>query len=155
MRQIVGFHATQFDCQPVVDFEVTLFDGQFHAVDSSEMSFKMAARIAMSEAMPKCRPVLLEPILKVTVAGPSESTPRIQRLISGRRGQLLGYDAREGWNGWDLVRAMLPESEIGDLIIEVRSATAGVGGLSFKFDHLQELTGRGADQVIAARKAAE
>ena len=57
--------------QPVVDLEVTLVDGQYHAVDSSEMSFKMAARIAMSEAMPKCRPVLLEPILKVTVAAPS------------------------------------------------------------------------------------
>ena len=58
--------------QPVVDLEVTLFDGQYHAVDSSEMSFKMAARIAMSEAMPKCKPVLLEPILKVTVAAPNE-----------------------------------------------------------------------------------
>ncbi|HET7526554.1 MAG TPA: elongation factor G, partial [Burkholderiaceae bacterium] len=80
--------------QPVVDLEVTLFDGQYHSVDSSEMSFKMAARIAMSEAMPKCKPVLLEPILKVTVAAPNDSTPRIQRLISGRRGQLLGYDAR-------------------------------------------------------------
>ena len=62
--------------QPVVDLEVTLFDGQYHAVDSSEMSFKMAARIAMSEAMPKCRPVLLEPILKVTVAAPSDVDAR-------------------------------------------------------------------------------
>ena len=83
--------------QPVVDLEVTLFDGQFHAVDSSEMAFKMAARIAMSEAMPRCQPVLLEPILKVTVAAPSATRrSRIQRLISGRRGQLLGYDARAG-----------------------------------------------------------
>ena len=138
--------------QPVVDLEVTLFDGQFHAVDSSEMSFKMAARIAMSEAMPKCRPVLLEPILKVTVAAPSESTPRIQRLISGRRGQLLGYDARAGWDGWDEVSALMPEAEIADMIVEIRSVTQGVGTFRTEFDHLQELVGRTADRIVEETK---
>jgi len=138
--------------QPVVDLEVTLFDGQFHAVDSSEMSFKMAARIAMSEAMPKCRPVLLEPILKVTVAAPSESTPRIQRLISGRRGQLLGYDARAGWNGWDEVSALMPEAEIADMIVEIRSVTQGVGTFRTEFDHLQELAGRTAERIVEETK---
>jgi elongation factor G len=67
---------------------------------------------------------------------------------------LLGFDTREGWTGWDVVRAQLPESEIGNLIVEVRSATAGVGSFSFKFDHMAELTGRTADQIIAARKSA-
>ena len=138
--------------QPVVDFEVTLFDGQFHAVDSSEMSFKMAARIAMSEAMPKCRPVLLEPILKVTVAAPSDSTPRIQRLISGRRGQLLGYDTRAGWSGWDEVSALMPEAEIADMIVEIRSVTQGVGTFRTEFDHLQELVGRTADRIVEETK---
>ena len=138
--------------QPVVDLEVTLFDGQFHAVDSSEMSFKMAARIAMSEAMPKCRPVLLEPILKVTVAGPNDATPRIQRLISGRRGQLLGYDAREGWNGWDEVSALMPEAEIADMIVEIRSVTQGVGTFRTEFDHLQELVGRTAERIVEETK---
>jgi len=138
--------------QPVVDLEVTLFDGQFHAVDSSEMSFKMAARIAMSEAMPKCRPVLLEPILKVTVAAPSESTPRIQRLISGRRGQLLGYDARAGWSGWDEVSALMPEAEIADMIVEIRSVTQGVGTFRTEFDHLQELAGRTAERIVEETK---
>jgi elongation factor G len=138
--------------QPVVDLEVTLFDGQFHAVDSSEMSFKMAARIAMSEAMPKCRPVLLEPILKVTVAAPSDSTPRIQRLISGRRGQLLGYDTRAGWNGWDEVSALMPEAEIADMIVEIRSVTQGVGTFRTEFDHLQELAGRTADRIVEETK---
>jgi elongation factor G len=138
--------------QPVVDLEVTLFDGQFHAVDSSEMSFKMAARIAMSEAMPKCRPVLLEPILKVTVAAPSESTPRIQRLISGRRGQLLGYDTRAGWNGWDEVSALMPEAEIADMIVEIRSVTQGVGTFRTEFDHLQELAGRTAERIVEETK---
>jgi elongation factor G len=138
--------------QPVVDLEVTLFDGQFHAVDSSEMSFKMAARIAMSEAMPKCRPVLLEPILKVTVAAPSESTPRIQRLISGRRGQLLGFDTRAGWNGWDEVSALMPEAEIADMIVEIRSVTQGVGTFRTEFDHLQELAGRTAERIVEETK---
>jgi elongation factor G len=138
--------------QPVVDLEVALFDGQYHAVDSSEMSFKMAARIAMSEAMPKCRPVLLEPILKVTVAAPSDATSRIQRLISGRRGQLLGYDARSGWNGWDEVSALMPEAEVADMIVEIRSVTQGVGTYRTEFDHLQEITGRTADRIVEETK---
>jgi elongation factor G len=138
--------------QPVVDLEVTLFDGQYHSVDSSEMSFKMAARIAMTEAMPKCRPVLLEPILKVTVAAPSDSTSRIQRLISGRRGQLLGYDARPGWPGWDEVSALMPEAEVADMIVEIRSVTQGVGTYRTEFDHLQELVGRTADRIVEEAK---
>jgi elongation factor G len=138
--------------QPVVDLEVTLIDGQYHSVDSSEMSFKMAARIAMTEAMPKCKPVLLEPILKVTVAAPNEATSRIQRLISGRRGQLLGYDARTGWTGWDEVSALMPEAEVADMIVEIRSVTQGVGTWHATFDHLQELVGRAADRIVEETK---
>ena len=138
--------------QPVVDLEATMFDGQYHAVDSSEMSFKMAARIAMSEAMPKCKPVLLEPILRVTVAGPSESTPRLQRLITGRRGQLLGYDARPDWAGWDEVSALIPEAEIADMIVEIRSVTQGIGTFRTAFDHLQELAGRTAERIVEETK---
>jgi elongation factor G len=138
--------------QPVVDLEVTLVDGQYHSVDSSEMSFKMAARIAMTEAMPKCKPVLLEPILKVTVAAPNEATSRIQRLISGRRGQLLGYDARTGWTGWDEVSALMPEAEVADMIVEIRSVTQGVGTWHATFDHLQELVGRTADRIVEETK---
>ena len=138
--------------QVVVDLEVTLFDGQYHSVDSSEMSFKMAARIAMSEAMPKCKPVLLEPILKVTVAAPSDATSRIQRLITGRRGQLLGYDARTDWSGWDEVSALMPEAEVADMIVEIRSVTQGVGTYRTEFDHLQELVGRAADRIVEEAK---
>jgi elongation factor G len=140
---------------PVVDVSVTLVDGSYHSVDSSDMAFQLAGRLAMSEGLPQCSPVLLEPIHQVEIACPNDATAKINAILSQRRGQILGFDARDGWTGWDVVKAMLPESEIGDLIIEVRSATAGVGGLSFKFDHLQELTGKQADQVIAARKAAE
>jgi elongation factor G len=140
---------------PVVDIAVTLTDGSYHDVDSSDMAFQLAGRLAMSEGLPQCHPVLLEPIDTVEIVCPSEATAKINAILSQRRGQILGFDSRDGWSGWDVVRAMLPESEIGDLIIEVRSATAGVGGLSFKFDHLQELTGKQADQVVAARRAAE
>jgi elongation factor G len=140
---------------PVVDLAVNLIDGSYHAVDSSDMAFQLAGRLAMSEGLPQCNPVLLEPIHQVEIVCPTDATAKINAILSQRRGQILGFDAREGWDGWDVVRAKLPEAEIGDLIIEVRSATAGVGGLSFKFDHLQELTGKQADQVIAARKAAE
>jgi elongation factor G len=138
--------------QAVVDLEVALVDGQYHSVDSSEMSFKMAARIAMSEAMPKCKPVLLEPILRVTVAGPSDSTSRIQRLITGRRGQLLGYDTRPGWSGWDEVSALMPEAEVADMIVEIRSVTQGIGTFRTEFDHLQELVGRTADRIVEETK---
>jgi elongation factor G len=140
---------------PVVDVAVTLTDGSYHDVDSSDMAFQLAGRLAMSEALPNCQPVLLEPIDTVEIACPSDATAKINAILSQRRGQILGFDSRDGWEGWDVVKAMLPESEIGDLIIEVRSATAGVGGLTFKFDHLQELTGKQADQVVAARRAAE
>jgi elongation factor G len=139
---------------PVVDVSVTLTDGSYHDVDSSDMAFQLAGRLAMSEAMPNCQPVLLEPIDTVEIACPNEATAKINAILSQRRGQILGFDAREDWPGWDVVKAMLPESEIGDLIIEVRSATAGVGSLNFKFDHLQELTGKQADQVVGARQTA-
>jgi elongation factor G len=139
---------------PVVDVAVTLTDGSYHSVDSSDMAFRQAGRIGMSEGMPKCNPVLLEPVMEVEIAIPSEATARINGIIPQRRGQILGFDAREGWDGWDVVRAQLPESEMQDLIVELRSATAGVGTFSAKFHHLAELTGRLADNVLAAHKAA-
>ena len=138
---------------PVVDVAVVLTDGSYHAVDSSEQAFKTAGRIAMAEGMPECSPVLLEPILSVEVAVPSEATPRVNQIVSGHRGQILGFDAREGWNGWDVVSAHLPESEMQNLIVELRSATAGVGTFTYGFDHLSELTGKQAEQVLSANSA--
>ncbi len=139
---------------PVVDVQVTLMDGSYHTVDSSDMAFRQAGRLAMSEGMPKCSPVLLEPVMSVDISVPSEATARINSIISQRRGQILGFDARPGWPGWDLVSAHIPAAEIEDLIVELRSATAGVGTYTAKFDHLAELTGRLADQVLAQHKAA-
>ena len=136
---------------PVVDFAVTLTDGQFHAVDSNEMSFKLAVRLALSEGMPKCAPVLLEPIMKVTIDVPSEYTNKVHGLVSSRRGQILGFEAQEGWLGWDSLFANMPEAEIHDLIIELRSLTQGVGTYTAEFDHLQEISGQVADQIVAQR----
>jgi elongation factor G len=139
---------------PVVDISVTLTDGSYHTVDSSDMAFRAAARIALDDALQKARPILLEPIMAVTIYVPSDALARASALVSGRRGQILGFEAREGWTGWEALRALIPEAEIGDLIIELRSATSGVGAFETKFDHLAELVGKAAEQVIAERKRA-
>jgi elongation factor G len=139
---------------PVVDVSVTLIDGSYHTVDSSDMAFRAAARIALDDALAKARPVLLEPILSVTIYVPSDALARASALVSARRGQILGFEARQGWTGWEALRALIPEAEIGDLIVELRSATSGVGAFETKFDHLAELSGRTAEQVISARQRA-
>jgi len=138
---------------PVVDIQVTLTDGQHHNVDSSDFAFKKAAQLAMREAMPDCQPVLLEPICEVRVSIPNAFTSNAQRVISSRRGQILGFQPRDNWHGWDEVTAHLPASEMHDLIIDLRSQTLGVGTFGFRYDHLQELTGKQADQVVSARSA--
>ncbi len=139
---------------PVVDVTVTLYDGQTHSVDSSDQAFRIAGAQAMREGMPKCGPVLLEPILQVIVSVPSEHTSKLQRVVSGRRGQILGFDAKPGWDGWDELKTTMPQSALHDLIIDLRSLTLGVGTFTWSFDHLQELTGRLADQVIGQRTEA-
>lgn len=80
----------------VVDVSVTLTDEQFYSVDSSDMAFKAAAQMAMREGMPSCSPVLLEPICLVQISVPNKFTSKIQRLVSGRRGQIIGFDAKSG-----------------------------------------------------------
>ena len=138
---------------PLVDLTVNLVSGQFHPVDSSEMAFKTVARVAMSEALPACEPVLLEPILSVVIAVPNEFTSRVQRIVSGRRGQILGFDAKPGFKDWDEVRCSIPQAEVHDLIVELRSLTVGVGTFTTSFERLSELAGRLAEKAIEARKA--
>ncbi len=133
---------------PVVDLAVNLADGSYHTVDSSDMAFQMAAKIGMKEGMAACAPVLLEPVLKVEIYTPSDTTAKVTAIVPQRRGQILGFDARPGWPGWDVVEAMMPQAEIGHLIIELRSATAGVASYSARFDHMAELTGRLADDAM-------
>jgi elongation factor G len=139
---------------PVIDIHVTLTDGSYHSVDSSDLAFRTAARAGMSEALPQCQPVLLEPIHIVEIVCPTEATAKINAILSARRGQILGFDTRDNWPGWDCVRATMPEAEIGDLIVELRSATAGAGSFTRQFDRMAEVTGRAADQIIAAHRVA-
>lgn len=134
---------------PVVDVAVTLTDGSYHSVDSSEQAFKQAARIAMQEGMTKCEPSLLEPILSVTISVPNTYTSGVLRLVTGRRGQVLGYEAKSNWAGWDDVQAYLPQAEMHDLIVELRSLTFGVGTFRWEFDHLQEVPDRIMERVLA------
>src|SRR3546814_19912408 len=107
----------------------------------------------MKEWPPKCDPVLLEPITQIRISTPSGFTAKAQGIISRRRGQILGFDAKPGWPGWDEVLAYLPQAELHDLIVELRSATLGVGTFEWKFDHLAELTGRDADSINHTRQA--
>ena len=134
---------------PLVDVSVTLTDGSYHSVDSNEQSFKLAARVAMTEAMPKCGPVLLEPICTVTISVPNDATSKVHAVISSRRGQILGFHAKDGWEGWDEVEAHMPEAELHDLIVELRSLTLGIGWYTYQYDHLAAISGRIAEQVLA------
>lgn len=134
---------------PVVDVEVTLTDGSYHSVDSSEQAFKQAARAAMQEGMAKCSPTLLEPIAYVEISAPSDYTSNVLQLISGRRGQILGYETLSTWKGWDKISAYLPQAEMQDLIVDLRSQTMGVGYYNWKFDHLQEVPDKLAERVLA------
>ena len=148
-KGVEGFLARGPLGYPMVDVAVTLTDGSFHPVDSSDMAFQKAGAKALAEAMPACGPVLLEPVLQVALAVPSEFTPRVQRIVTGRRGQLLGFDARDGWPGWDEVQALIPQAETHDLIVELRAASLGVGSYQSRFAHLQDCTGREAEKALA------
>ena len=133
---------------PVVDVSVTLTDGSYHSVDSSDMAFRQAGRIAMAEGMPKCSPVLLEPIMEVEIAIPSDATARVNGMIPQRRGQILGFDAREGWPGWDVVRAQ--HAGVGDGRPDRRAA---LGDRRRRHLHRQVPPSGGADRPAGRQRA--
>ena len=135
----------------VVDVAVTLVDGSYHSVDSSELAFRLAGRLAMQEALAAAAPHLLEPMHKITVVSPSSATSRITSAVAGRRGQMLGMAPRDGWTGWDRIEALIPEAELGGLEAELRSQSQGLATYEAEFDHLAELNGPLADKVIQQR----
>jgi elongation factor G len=132
----------------VVDCAVTLVDGSYHSVDSSELAFRLAGRIAMQEALAAASPHLLEPMHKLTVVCPSSATSRITSAVAGRRGQMLGLGPRDGWTGWDRIEALIPEAELSGLEAELRSQSQGLATYEAEFDHLAELNGPLAEKVI-------
>lgn len=138
---------------PVVDVAVTLTNGSYHTVDSSEQAFKQAARVAMQTGMVQCQPTLLEPILSVEIYSPSESTSKVLQVISTHRGQILGYEGYEGWPGWDKISAYFPQAQMQDLIVELRSATMGVGTYRWQYDRLEPVPDKLAKRILTQREA--
>jgi elongation factor G len=132
---------------PVTDLEVTLTDGMTHSVDSSEMAFRTAGRLAIDDALKAVGTVLLEPIEKLTVYSPSPSASHVTSALTARRGQILGLAPREDWRGWERIEAYLPQSERQDLIAELRGLTQGLGAFEADFDHMSELHGRLAEEA--------
>src|SRR3990172_9230111 len=131
---------------PVVDVAVTLYDGSYHEVDSSEMAFKMAGSMAFKEGMRLGRAVLMEPIMKVEVIAPEEYLGDIVGQLSARRGEILGMDMRPG--NAQAIRAMVPLSEMFGYATEVRSATQGRGAFTMEFDHYAQVSPSLAEELI-------
>jgi elongation factor G len=132
---------------PVTDLAVVLTDGQTHSVDSSEMAFRTAGRLAIEEALRAAGSILLEPIEKLVVYSPSPAASNVTSALTARRGQILGLGPREDWRGWERIEAYLPQSERQQLIAELRGLTQGLGAFEADFDHMAELTGRLAAQA--------
>ncbi len=135
---------------PVVDVAVTLTHGSYHNVDSSDLAFKQAARLAMQEGMATGQPTLLEPIVRVEISVPNLYTASVLKLISGRRGQILGYDSKTDWSGWDLVCGYVPQAEMQTMILELRSLTMGVGFFQWSYDHLDPVPEKLTEKILAA-----
>lgn len=140
---------------PVVDVKVVLTDGAYHTVDSSDAAFQQAARVALTELVPRCEPTLLEPICALRITAPSEHTPRVQRAVTGRRGgHLLGYDVNPDVRGWDVIDAQVPQAELQDFATELRTATQGVGTFTWSVEQMREVEAKEAERVVAARRKA-
>jgi elongation factor G len=140
----------------VVDVAVTLIDGSYHSVDSSEIAFRIAGRTAMAEALAKCAPYLLEPVCHLAVNAPPGTASKVTSVISGRRGQILQIAPHPDWSRWDRVEAHLPEAELSGLDAELRSLSQGLATFEATFDHLSEINGKIAEEVVkqAVKQAA-
>ncbi len=137
---------------PVVDVKVTLYDGSYHEVDSSEMAFKIAGSMAFKEAMRKADPTLLEPIMKVSVIVPEEYMGDVIGDISARRGQIQGYEMRAGAQQID---AFVPLAEMFGYATDLRSRTQGRGQYTMEPSHYAEVPKSVSETIIASRKKAE
>lgn len=134
---------------PVTDMKVRLVDGSFHAVDSDALSFEIAARTAFREALPKCRPVLMEPIMKIEVLTPEENMGDVMGDLNRRRGQLQGMDTR---SGSQVIKALVPLSEMFGYVTQLRTITSGRATSTMEFDHYAEAPKSVQEEVIAKAK---
>lgn len=136
---------------PVVDVAVALVDGSFHSVDSSELAFRTAGRMAVADALAAAAPYLLEPMARVTIHTPGSATSRIGSAVAGRRGQMLGMTPKDGWSRWDAIEALLPEAELHGLEGELRSLSQGMAHYEASFDHLAEVASKVAHDIVQRR----
>jgi elongation factor G len=134
---------------PLVDFKATLYDGSFHAVDSNELSFKIAASMALKDGVMQSRPVLLEPIMAVEIKVPEQYMGEVNRDLNGRRGRVLGMDTADGMQ---VISAHVPQAELFSYATELRSLTGGRGTFSAVLDHYEDVPGSLADKIIDAHK---
>jgi elongation factor G len=147
---VEGMAAGTMAGYPVVDVEVKITDGKYHPVDSSELSFKLAARNAFREAMRQSSPTLLEPIMNLTVFVEEKYLGDVMSDLSGKRGKILGQDSV---GGIAEIRAQVPQAELLRYSIDLRSITSGTGSFSVEFDHYAPISGKIADEVIKAAEA--
>jgi elongation factor G len=136
---------------PVVDVAVTLSDGMAHAVDSSEMAFRIAGRQGVREALKAAAPVLLQPVFRVAIHAPAAFTGSLGPLVSSHSGQVLGFDSDPDAKGWEIFQALVPGAALPPLANDIRAATQGVGWYDAAFDHYEELHGKAADRVVQER----
>lgn len=139
---------------PVTDLAVTLTDGKYHAVDSSDFAFRTAGRQGVKEALAKAGPVLLQPIERVDIHIPSVYSGAMVSLVSSLKGQVLGFDRDPECRGWDIFRALLPASSEEELVTALGSATQGTAWHEATFDHYEELYGREAERISKEHAAA-
>jgi elongation factor G len=135
---------------PLSDFKATLYDGSFHNVDSNELSFKIAASMALKEGVHQAKPVLLEPIMSVSVTVPEEYMGDVNRDLNGRRGRVLGMDT--AGDGLQTVTAQVPQAELFSYATELRSMTRGRGTFSATLDHYEDVPTHIAEKVIAEHR---
>jgi elongation factor G len=135
---------------PMVDFQVELFDGQYHDVDSSEMSFKIAGSLAYKDAVAKCRPTILEPIMKVEIAVPEEYAGAVMGDLSSRRGRPQGMEPR---GSLQVIKAEVPLSEMLSYDAELTSMTGARGSYHMEMSHYDEVPGHLQEKIVAASRA--
>jgi len=137
---------------PVVDVAVALVDGSYHSVDSSELAFRTAGRLAMSAALAAAAPYLLEPVDEVTIQAPPGAASRITSALASRRARVLGMAPRDGWHLWETISALVPAAELDRLQADLRAASQGLATFTARFDHMAEVAGKTADQLIERAK---
>jgi elongation factor G len=134
----------------MVDFKVTLYDGTYHDVDSNELSFKTAGRLAYRDAMSRARPTILEPIMNVEVFAPSEFAGDLMGDLNSRRGRIAGMDSRAAMT---VIRAQVPMAEMLTYEQALTSATGGRGSYQMEYSHYEEVPAHLQGRIVAAYKA--